>query len=104
MKATLRTLCFLLIILCNQAVAKLYTFKNFGHKEGLSIANVTAILQNEQGTIWLGTDGAGMISYDGYSFKELPTNRSNKDNLVSSIFQKGDHLIFSSIYKGLYHV
>lgn len=75
----------------NQAVAQLYTFKNIGLKEGLSIANVSAILQNEQGTIWLGTDGAGMISYDGYSFKELPTNRSNKDNLVSSIFQKGDH-------------
>lgn len=102
MKTALRTLFIFLISCCNLTVAQLYTFKNFGHKEGLSIASVTSIIQNENGTIWLGTDGAGIIGYDGYKFKELPTNKSNKDHHVSSIFQKGNEIIFSSVYKGLY--
>jgi PAS domain S-box-containing protein len=102
MKTTLKALFLVYFLCCNLAVAQLYTFKNYGHKDGLSIASVTSILQNDNGTIWLGTDGAGIIRYDGYDFNELPTNKTNKDHHVSSIFQKGNEIIFSSIYKGLY--
>lgn len=102
METVFRTLILLLIVLCNQAVAQLYTFKNFGHKDGLSIASVTSIMQNDNGKIWLGTDGAGIIGYDGYNFIEIPANRDNKGHHVSSIIQIGDELIFTSLYKGLY--
>lgn len=61
---------------------------NFFHKrylsteEGLSHNEVTAIVQDHQGFIWIGTRG-GLNRYDGYEFKIFNQEPGNKNSLVN---------------------
>ncbi len=93
---------FLLLFLCNYSIAQLYTFKNFSHKDGLSIGSILSVTQSQDGTIWLGTDGAGLLSFDGYNFNENNTSYFENNHHVSSVIEDKEGLLFTSQYKGLY--
>ncbi|MEY3238072.1 MAG: hypothetical protein RI883_2173 [Bacteroidota bacterium] len=86
----------------NFSIAQLYTFKNFSHKDGLPIASVLSLAQTQDGTIWLGTNGAGLISYNGYNFEEFRIDYLENNHHVSSIIEEKKGLLFTSQYKGLY--
>lgn len=61
-------------------------------------------MQNPDGGIILGTEGAGLIEYDGYSFKELGQKGQNSNYHVSSVFNCDGKIIFTDFYKGLYEI
>jgi PAS domain S-box-containing protein len=83
------------------ALGQLYTFRNFNHKDGLSIATVTALQASKDGNIWLGTDGAGLIRFNGFKFEELGISGNNRHHISSLTFHS-DSLYFFSRYKGIY--
>jgi signal transduction histidine kinase/ligand-binding sensor domain-containing protein/DNA-binding response OmpR family regulator len=58
-------------------------FRHFGTTNGLSQSNVTAILQDQQGFIWLGTQD-GLNRYDGYSFTVFKNNPSDPHTLTNN--------------------
>lgn len=69
------------------------TFSNIQYlsaDEGLSQREVTCILQDKQGFIWIGTRG-GLNRYDGYSFKifqnEIGNTNSLNNNSIESLFE-----------------
>lgn len=66
------------------------------------MANATSIFQTDNGEIWLGMDGSGLVRYDGYSFKEIYINRADNIHHISSITANFDTLFFTSRYKGLF--
>ncbi|MEN9440917.1 MAG: hypothetical protein RLZ33_993, partial [Bacteroidota bacterium] len=68
------------------------------------MANVTLTLQTEDGLIWIGTDGAGLISYDGQEFKEFNQSGVDSDHHVTSLFESNNILYFTSKYKGLFKI
>tara|TARA_B100000073_G_scaffold151731_1_gene125174 strand:- start:16 stop:4962 length:4947 start_codon:yes stop_codon:yes gene_type:complete len=43
-------------------------FENFGVSEGLPDPRITNVDIDSEGNIWLGTDGSGVVKYDGNSF------------------------------------
>ncbi|SFE00728.1 Signal transduction histidine kinase [Chitinophaga sp. CF118] len=65
-------------------------FVHLGANEGLSQSNVTSILQDIRGWMWLGTQD-GLNKYDGYQFKVYKNDESNttslSNNFVKSIAQ-----------------
>ena len=93
---------FVTLFLCNFSIAQLYTFKNFSHKDGLPISSILSLAQSQDGTIWLGTDGAGLMSYNGYNFQEHHSNQVENNHHISSIIADKNDLFFTSQYKGLY--
>jgi len=66
------------------------------------MASATSIYQSEDGAIWLGMDGSGLIHYDGYTFNEIIVENGDNDHHVTSIMASGDTIFFTSRYKGLY--
>ncbi|HSA02933.1 MAG TPA: two-component regulator propeller domain-containing protein, partial [Candidatus Paceibacterota bacterium] len=48
-------------------------WRTFGVAEGLPAASVTGIVQDKKGELWLGTDGGGVVRFDGawFSFYDL---------------------------------
>lgn len=52
-------------------------------RHGLSALNVTSILQDRYGFLWIGTDGGGLNRYDGYSFLHFRQDRSDQTTLSS---------------------
>src|SRR5437762_1932229 len=59
-------------------------FIRFTNNEGLSDNYVTALQQDEQGYLWIGTD-VGLNRYDGHSFKNYYQGSGNIPLLSSKI-------------------
>jgi|GEM_PF-2785472 len=94
----------LIVLLCSISLSfgQLFTYKNISHRDGLPISATWALHEKADGGILIGTSGAGVLEYDGYTFKELidPT----QDNLhnVTGITELKDKTYFVSRFKGLY--
>lgn len=82
--------------------AQLLSYQNFNHKDGLNIASVNCLTQTNDGYIWLGTDGAELVRYDGNSFEELRFKNGENNHHYSSFSVDGDNILFSSLYKGFF--
>lgn len=74
----------------------------FGNTHGLSSQSVNSFFQDREGTVWIGTDGEGINSFDPVSglFKHYASTRKEK---VVSIIEYSDHeLLFFSFNKGFF--
>lgn len=58
-------------------------FRNFGIASGLSQVTARALLQDEQGFMWIGTQD-GLNRFDGYSFRVYHRDRRNPSSLGDS--------------------
>ena len=50
-------------------VAQRYSFRHYGHEQGLKNLAVECLLQDRQGFLWVGTQD-GLFRYDGSRFVE----------------------------------
>jgi ligand-binding sensor domain-containing protein/signal transduction histidine kinase len=79
-------------------------FENISTEQGLSQSTVHAILQDQQGFLWFGTEG-GLNKYDGYQFtvfKHDPDNpKSLSNNLVQSMYEDRDGELWVGTSVGL---
>jgi PAS domain S-box-containing protein len=92
-----------ILLLQNDVFAQLYTFKKFDHKAGLSLSSILSVSQDQNGFIWLGTDGAGLIRFDGSSFDDLQALQGRNTKHVSGIsFSKDNQLFFATEYNGFF--
>ncbi|MGL1888859.1 MAG: ATP-binding protein [Reichenbachiella sp.] len=55
-------------------------FENLSNEQGLSQASVSAIVQDQKGFIWIGTNN-GLNKYDGYDFKVYQVDNKEKGNI-----------------------
>ena len=62
-------------------------FEHITVKDGLSSNSVTAIAQDHQGFIWVGTSN-GLNRYDGYRFKTYFHSNSDSNSLVNNDVQR----------------
>ncbi|TNF46773.1 MAG: PAS domain S-box protein [Bacteroidetes bacterium] len=102
----LRFLIFLLpaLLLPGRALSQLYTFKNFNHKNGLITSNITSLLSSENGSLYVGTDGAGLIRFDGRKFHEVGMDSSFNRHHVCDIKEFEKKIYFGSKYRGIYKI
>src|SRR5688500_18381126 len=79
-------------------------FEHIGTEDGLSQMNVTCIMQEDRGFIWVGTDG-GLNRYDGYQFityhHNPKDNNSVSSNFVSDIKQDKEGNLWIATMNGL---
>jgi len=80
--------------------AQLYTFNKYTHRDGLSMSKINTFEQSDDGYIWLGTDGAALIQYDGNEFKDVQMNNSNKSFHYEDLVVRGDEIYFATSYNG----
>lgn len=68
----------------------------------LADRRITAILEDQHGAIWIGTDGYGIIKLKGSSISYLNTQHGLADNNISGLLEdnKG-HIWVSSMYGGI---
>ena len=81
-----------------------YAFEHIGIEEGLSYDNVTAILQDSKGYLWIGT-ADGLNKYDGYTFTKYKfdpfDSNSLSQNWIYTIFEDSHGMIWVSSFEGL---
>jgi PAS domain S-box-containing protein len=66
------------------------------------MAVIDAVNQSEDGTIWIGTDGAGLVRFDGTSFEELSLSSDDNAHHITHLSVSEEKVFFSSRYKGFF--
>lgn len=78
-------------------------FRNFGISSGLSQTTVRALLQDEQGFLWIGTQD-GLNRFDGYDFKVYAHDRRDAsslgDNHITAMTQGDGGVIWIGTVSG----
>jgi PAS domain S-box-containing protein len=81
-------------------MAQLYTFQLFNRDHGLSTQAIGAIAQDKLGYLYVGTDGAGLVRYDGYRFDPLEDKTFNAPMHVTQLCFINNETYFSTLYSG----
>lgn len=77
-----------------------YPFINYRSSEGLPQSNVTALLQDRQGLIWVGTQ-AGLGQFDGTRFQTFTTREGLAGNYVTGLELDRDGDVWIATQDGL---
>lgn len=67
------------------------------------MASIRTIQQSKDGMIWIGTDGAELFKYDGFTFKEVKFANGEQTHHANTITNVDHGLLFSSLYKGAFY-
>jgi len=72
-----------------------HNFSNYSVTEGLPQSQVSAILEDQKGYLWVGTRGGGLGQFDGSKFTTFTTQSGLNSNYINTIFEdtKGTLLI-----------
>ncbi len=74
----------ILLVLALPLAAVRYPFINYRSSEGLPQSNVTALLQDKNGYIWVGTQ-AGIGRFDGVKFETLTSRNGLAGNYITGL-------------------
>lgn len=78
-----------ILVMASQASAQIYNFKNFSADDGLPEAGVNTICEDQRGNVWIGTQGRGLLRFDGYAFVSYMKDDGLISNIVHSVYE--DH-------------
>ena len=88
----MRDLALLLIcfIAAEVASAQQYDFQRFSVEEGLPRSGVYCLLEDSRGFLWVGTEGGGLVRFDGRQFQTYTTGNGLPGNTIRSLFEDRD--------------
>lgn len=96
----LNILFYALLFVCfiKKTQAQTYPFSNLTVENGLSQGQILSVYQDDDGVMWFGTNGGGIIKYDGHNYEYLTDKDGLADNFVYCIVKdkNGDLLIGTS--------
>ncbi|MDX1652127.1 MAG: two-component regulator propeller domain-containing protein, partial [Brumimicrobium sp.] len=72
------------LLLCLTAFSQRYAFINYSTKEGLPQSQVNAIIQDQDGYLWVGTLG-GLARFDGHDFTSFGKNDGLLNNRITHL-------------------
>ena len=104
MKASLQRIFIVisfLVVSCN-ALTQLYTFKNYNHRDGLTLSSILTVNEDKYGYLWFGTDGAGLMRFDGKKFDYLEAIQGRTNRHVNSISFSEERIYFSTLFRNNY--
>ena len=73
-----------LLLLSNLIKSQTYPFTNYGVQDGLAQSNVSAIVQDKAGYLWLGSE-SGISKFDGKTFINYTTENGLSDNNIAAL-------------------
>lgn len=86
---------------CFSGLSQQFNFKTYSSPEGLGQSQVYALLEAEDGYLWMGTQGGGVSRFDGENFQSFTTKDSLKANFVYALCQLKNGNILLGTKKGL---
>ncbi|HIA13258.1 MAG TPA: PAS domain S-box protein [Flavobacteriales bacterium] len=102
-KIILRSALALLIVAMARVLCsgQSYDFINYSIEDGLGQSQVTDIVQDHMGVIWMASNGGGLTCYDGQTFTVFTTDNGLADNVVNKIFEDDNNQLWICTAKGI---
>ncbi len=94
--------CFTVALVCagKHADAQRFGFETFAQREGLKSIDVSGLLQDRHGLIWIATQ-SGVFRYDGYRFEQMPVQSPDGNLLMTGLVEDGRGRIWYSTANAL---
>jgi len=96
------TFFLLLISVIPLSFAQELNFRNFDIEHGLVQTEITSILEDSRGFIWIGTYGGGLSRFNGRQFETFDRTRGLTSERVASIYEDKDNILWIGTYAGVY--
>lgn len=82
---------------------QIYDFRRIDQEDGLPSANINAVFQDSRDYLWIGTDGGGLVKYDGVNYEIFDRNKGLSGEFITDITEdyKGN-LIIATKYGGVF--
>ncbi|MBW6480368.1 MAG: response regulator [Bacteroidales bacterium] len=71
-----------------------YSFSFYTRTQGLNQDDISAIVQDGEGNLWIGTYGAGIVRFDGSYFSHFDQETGLPDNHILSLFIDKEGIIW----------
>ncbi len=94
-------LIFFFLLTTIAASAQQFNFKTYSIPEGLGQSQVYALLEADNGYLWMGTQGGGVSWFDGQNFQSFTTKDSLTGNFVYALCQLKNGNILIGTNKGV---
>ncbi len=88
------------LLLAMSASAQRYSFKYYGHDQGLSNLAVTCLLQDRAGFLWVGTEN-GLHRYDGLRFTGFGVEEGLPSGRIEALHETSDGTLWVGTSAGL---
>lgn len=92
---------FLLLGALSPAFSQQFNFRSYSLEDGLPQSQVNALIQDNSGNIWVGTNGGGLARFNGKEFQVFTKKHGLSDNIIGAIHQDQSGLLWIATSKGL---
>jgi len=84
------------------AYCQVFDFETINQENGLPSSTVFSITQDSRDLIWIGTDGAGLVRYDGKNFKIINKTDTHEGLFITDVVEDSNkNMIVATKYTGL---
>ncbi|HBS87361.1 MAG: hypothetical protein A2W91_14020 [Bacteroidetes bacterium GWF2_38_335] len=81
--------------------AQKYNFRNYSVTEGLSQSQIFTMCEDHQGYLWFGSQGGGLIRFDGYKFTIYSEEDGLPNNFIRCIFRDNNNILWIGTEEGI---
>nr|WP_294935960.1 PAS domain S-box protein [uncultured Flavobacterium sp.] len=92
----------LLFLWFQSVIGQVFDYAILNQNSGLPSSTVFSVIQDSRNLIWIGTDGAGLVRYDGKNFKIINKSERSEGFFVTDITEDNNkNIIVGTKYTGL---
>ncbi|HRD37835.1 MAG TPA: two-component regulator propeller domain-containing protein, partial [Bacteroidia bacterium] len=99
-KRVLRYSFLLLLLVSRLALAQQYNFKNYSAENGMPFVQVSCMIQDKQGYLWIGGYG-GLSRFDGKVFLNFSPKNGLINHYVNTVCSSDSGVIYCGTAEGL---
>lgn len=93
---------FFILLIPFHGIGQVFDFEAINQRNGLPSSLVSSIIQDSRNIIWIGTNGGGLVKYDGEKFDILNKFGTKEGFDVTSVVEdSNNNIIFSTRKAGL---
>ena len=82
---------------------QIYDFKSINQEDGLPSSTINAIFQDSRDYLWFGTEGGGLVKYDGISYEVFNKNTGLNGEYITDIVEDdNNNIVVATRYSGIY--
>jgi len=78
-----------------------YNFRSYSLEEGLPQSQIQALIQDQTGNLWVGTNGGGLCRFNGKEFQVFTKKHGLPDNIIGALHQDNSGILWISTSKGI---
>ncbi|TAF66971.1 MAG: hypothetical protein EAZ55_04700 [Cytophagales bacterium] len=81
--------------------AQRYNFRTYSLEEGLPQSEIWALLQDSRGAIWAGTNGGGLVRFNGFHFQVFSQKDGLPNTSVRTLYEDSKKNIWINTFSGV---